>query len=60
VSRIDAYEAQRGPVRRRKQRRYPVDPKRARKVAQLSMQLYGGTTKKEITEGAPYDDPLTF
>lgn len=60
MSRIDAYEAQRGPVRRRKQRRYPVDPKRAKKVAQLSMQLYGGATKKEIKDGTPFDDPLSF
>lgn len=60
MSRIDAYEAQRGPVRRRKQRRYPVDPKRAKKETQLAMKLYGVATKKEIVEGEPFDDALTF
>lgn len=59
MSRIDAYEAQRGPVRRRKFRR-PVDPKRAKAETQLLMKLHGGATRKEITEGEPFDDPLRF
>jgi hypothetical protein len=41
MSRIDAYEVQRGPVYRRKPKHRPVDRKRAAKEAQLVAQLYG-------------------
>ena len=55
-----SYEVKRGPVWRRKKRVYPVDPKRAKKEAQLAMKLYGGATGKEIKDGTPFDDPIGF
>lgn len=54
----DSYEVERGPVRRRRFKHRPVDRKRAKKEAQLAMQLYGGATKREITEGEPFDDSI--
>jgi hypothetical protein len=60
VSRIDAYEVERGPVRRRKFKRRCVNPNRAKKEAQLAMKLFGGATRKEIKDGEPFDDPLNF
>jgi hypothetical protein len=63
VSRIDAYEYERGPVvprgtYRRKHKHRPVDRKRAKQESQLVMKLFGGATGKEIKEGEPFDDSI--
>ncbi len=57
MSHIDGYEYERRPFKRRVKRR-PVDSARAKKEAQLAMKLYGGATRKEITEGSPFDDSI--